>query len=124
MNTLAVLFTTMSIHYRLPPGVLSSICFVESGYDVTAVHHNDGDGDSLGVCQIKLKTARFMGFHGTAKDLMNPRNNIKYSAKYLAYQYKRYRSIERAVIAYNFGNARHLTTTNYQRTVFRKWRQK
>lgn len=113
---------TMSVHYGLPPGVLSSICFVESRYNVNAIHYDDGAGNSVGVCQIKLATARHMGFAGTEQQLMNPRMNIKYAAKYLAYQYKRYGSIERAVIAYNMGNARGLTTSKYQRKVFKTWR--
>lgn len=122
MNTLAALFMTMSVHYHLPPGLLSTICFVESKYDVNAVHYNDGVGNSVGVCQIKLSTARHMGFRGTEQQLMSPRNNIKYAAKYLRYQLNRYKSIERAVIAYNVGNARGLTTSKYQRTIFKKWR--
>lgn len=122
MVTLTALFMTMSTSYGLPAGLLSSICYVESRHKITAVHHDDGGADSLGVCQIKLKTAKAMGFHGTAKQLMIPRNNVKYAAKYLAYQINRYKSVSKAVIAYNRGNARGLTSSHYQRKVFNKWR--
>lgn len=123
MELISTLFITMSLKYGLPPNLLSSLCWVESNHKVTAINYADGDADSLGVCQIKLRTAREMGFQGTAKQLMNPKMNIKYAAKYLAWQYKRYGSISRAVVAYNRGNARGLTTSSYQRKVFSKWNE-
>jgi soluble lytic murein transglycosylase-like protein len=125
MNTLTALFMTMSLQYGLPPKLLSSICYIESTHNVHAVHHDDGGADSLGVCQIKLATAKGLGFKGTAKQLMDPKLNIKYAAKYLSHQIKRYNgSIEKAVIAYNKGNAKGLTTSKYQRKIFKQWRRK
>jgi hypothetical protein len=125
MNTLTLIFIAVSIQHKLPPGLLSSLCWVESKHVVTAIHHDDGDADSLGVCQVKLATAKDLGFKGTAKQLMNPSVNIQYSAKYLAKQLKRYKgNVAKAVISYNRGNARNLTTSKYQRTVFNKWRKK
>lgn len=123
-NVLIALFAAATSHYDLPPGLLNSICYVESEHNIHAVHKNDGVGDSLGACQIKLKTARFMGFKGTANDLMNPRNNVFYAAKYLKYQLKRYKSVDLAVIAYNRGNAKGLTTSRYQAKVFKHWLNK
>lgn len=123
MSTLSVLFLTMSIKYGLPPDLLSSLCWVESRHNISAVHHDDGGSDSLGICQIKHSTAEELGFKGTPKQLMEPRYNIKYAAIYLSKQIKRYNSIERGVIAYNRGNAKDLTTSRYQRRVFRKWRK-
>lgn len=124
MTTLTALFVTISSQVGLPPGLLSSLCYVESKHKINAIHHDDGDQDSLGVCQIKLTSARQMGFRGTAKQLMEPRYNVKYAARYLKYQISRYNnSITKGVIAYNLGNARGLTSTKYQRRVFRKWRQ-
>ena len=108
----------------LPPHLLSSICYVESHYKVTAVHHDDGDGDSLGVCQIKLKTARWLGYKGTKKNLMNPTINAYFAGKYLKHQIKRYKGdIKKAVISYNLGHAKGLTSTEYQRKVYKKWRR-
>jgi len=123
MTTLSALFISMSAYYGLPPGLLSSVCYVESKHNISALHKHDGNGDSIGVCQIKLKTARHMGFHGTEAQLMIPRNNVKYAAKYLSYQMKRYHNINKAIIAYNYGNAKSLTSTKYQRKVIKKWGQ-
>jgi soluble lytic murein transglycosylase-like protein len=62
-----------------------------------------------------------MGYRGTAKQLMNPKTNIKFAAKYLRYQMNRYQDVKRAVVAYNIGNARGLTGSHYQRKVFLVW---
>lgn len=115
-------FTIMSSQYNLPPGLLQSLCKIESNHKVEAISYNDGDGHSYGVCQIKHKTAKYIGFKGTPEELMEPQINIKYAATYLAYQMKRYKNnIPKAVIAYNKGNAKDLTSTRYQLKVFNVW---
>jgi soluble lytic murein transglycosylase-like protein len=119
--SILLMFLTISQQHHLPPHLLSSLCYIESKHDVAAIHHDDGGADSLGICQIKLQTAREMGYKGTKQQLMQPSTNIRYAAKYLRYQIRRYGSIERAVVAYNKGNARDLTTSRYQRKVFNKW---
>lgn len=118
-----LLFVAISSQNHLPPGLLNSLCYVESRHNPKAIHHDDGaGGDSLGVCQIKLKTAQEMGYKGTEKQLMQPSTNIRYAAKFLKFQLKRYdNNIAKAVIAYNKGNAKGLTTSKYQRKVFNKW---
>src|ERR1700692_3723359 len=98
---IAFLFILYSAQFNLPDGLLSSLCYVESGHNIEAVHLADGNGNSIGACQIKLKTARFMGFRGTEKQLMRPDVNIYYAAWYLRYQINRYRSVRKGVIAYN-----------------------
>ncbi len=123
MGTLSTIFIAMSLKYGLPPNLLSSLCYIESKHNVAAIHHDDGGADSLGVCQIKLSTAKELGFIGTAKDLMKPNYNVKYAAKYLSKQILRYNSVQKGVIAYNRGNAKNLTTSTYQRKVFSKWRK-
>ena len=101
--------------------MLESVCWVESKHKITAIHKNDGDSDSLGVCQIKLKTAKWLGFKGNSEELMDPENNIKYAGKYLAKQINRYKgNTKKAVIAYNRGNAKELTVSNYQVKVFKQ----
>lgn len=122
MPTLISLFASMSSYYSLPPNLLSSLCYIESAHNTKAINKNDGGSASLGVCQVKLATAKWLGFKGTAKQLMLPRNNVKYAAKFLHYQLKRYKNTERAVIAYNRGNSKNLTRTKYSAKVMNVWR--
>lgn len=118
---LSMLFFTVSIKFNLPLGLIDSICYVESRYDVAAIHHHDGKGDSIGICQIKLNTAKELGFKGGVKQLLNPETNIYYAAAYLKHQIVRYHSITKGVIAYNMGHAKYLTHTKYQVKVFKRW---
>lgn len=119
---LALLFAAASRNFGLPPNLLDSLCFVESSHRITAIHEDDGNSDSLGVCQIKFETAQWLGFEGTADDLMDPSVNIYYAAKFLSYQLKRYRGqTEKAVIAYNRGNAAGVTRTSYSVKVLKQW---
>lgn len=103
MNTLTILFLTVSQANNLPNGLLSSLCFVESGHNVAALHKMDGNSHSRGVCQIKRGVAKALGFKGTPQDLMKPEINVKYAGKLLAYQIKRCGSVEKGVLAYNSG---------------------
>jgi soluble lytic murein transglycosylase-like protein len=119
---LTLLFNTTSAEFKLPPNLLSSLCYIESTHNINAVHKDDGGGDSVGICQVKLKTAKWLGFKGTEKQLMYPKTNIYYAAKYLAYQKKRYGNITRAIVAYNIGNAKNLTRSKYSDKVIKQWR--
>lgn len=124
MGLLTLVFITTSIQLQLPPNLLESLCYVESTHNINAIHYNDGGTDSLGVCQIKLATAHQLGFKGTAKQLMEPHNNIHYAGKYLKRQITRYKSVERGVVAYNRGNAKNLTRSSYSDKVISHWTSK
>jgi soluble lytic murein transglycosylase-like protein len=124
MNPIAIntLFILVSAQFNLPSGLLSSVCFIESHHNPTAIHYHDGKGSSIGLCQIKLKTAQSLGFKGTEKQLMQVKNNIYYAGAYLHHQQIRYNGdITKAVIAYNIGHSGNLTTSRYQVRVFNKW---
>lgn len=126
-NTLALLFLAASNTYSIPANLLSAVCFVETGHKTNVIHHHDGSGDSLGVCQVKLATARLMGFKGSYNELMKPEINIDYSAKYLSYQLQRYNwDFGKAIAAYNSGshrvNDRGVTKNRaYVSSVIRAW---
>lgn len=106
-TTLSLLFTLSSSMFHLPDGMLSALCHVESQHNVIAVHHDDGKSASLGVCQVKLSTARFLGFPGSQHDLMDPYMNIHYAAKYLRRQLDRYGgNYSKGIAAYNAGSCR------------------
>lgn len=129
MNTLALyaLFVAATHTYDLPKGLLSSLCFVESNHKVHAYNQHDGRSPSYGVCQIKLGTAKYVGFKGSEKDLMKPRTNIMYAAKYLKKQLNRYHgNVRRAVAAYNAGTFKqdefgNIINHNYVKKVFIAW---
>lgn len=119
---LYLIFISSTKSTGLPIGLIESVCWVESKYQVDAVHKNDGRSDSFGVCQIKPIAAKQVGFKGSAKDLMKPEVNIKYAAKYLKYNIERYNgNITKGLIAYNRGNARGLETTEYSKKVMEKF---
>jgi soluble lytic murein transglycosylase-like protein len=121
---LAALFLNVSAEFNLPQGLLESLCFIESSHNIKAIHKDDGNGNSVGICQVKLSTAKWLGFTGTEKDLMVPATNIYYAGKYLSKQRTRYSgSIDKAVIAYNIGHAGNLTNTIYSAKVFKQWRE-
>jgi len=98
------------------PALLSAVCWVESNHQPAAYAESDGGSPSLGLCQIKLGTARWLGFEGEASDLMEPNTNAYYAAKYLRRQYLRYGTWERAVSAYNCGYV--CNNTSYVNRVF------
>jgi soluble lytic murein transglycosylase-like protein len=126
---LLVLFAAVSQTFNLPQGLLASVCFVESSYDIEATNVDDGDGDSLGVCQVKVETARTLGFLGTAVQLKNPRVNSYYAGKYLHHQLRRYGgNLHKAVASYNSGtwriNAKGQTANQrYVNKVMKVWKE-
>lgn len=110
---------------EIPPELLSSVCMVESHHNINAIHKHDGQGNSVGICQIKLKTARWMGFQGTEYQLMDPEINIYFAGKYLKYNLLRYNGdVHKALSAYNRGNARKVSITTYSNKVVQEWRKR
>jgi len=124
MGHLTLYFLLTTAQYNLPPHLLNSLCYVESHHNIHAIHLEDGPEDSLGICQLHLSTARMMGFKGTKTQLMDPKTNIEYAGKYLSHQIARYHGDTiKAVISYNRGSTKGLTTTKYQLKVYREWRK-
>lgn len=88
--------------------LLSAICWVESRHNPKAVHHDDGGTDSIGLCQIKLATARWMGYRGSAKGLYDPRTNAHFAAQYVKYLLRRHSNCAiLAISAYNSGTPKY-----------------
>jgi soluble lytic murein transglycosylase-like protein len=84
--------------------LLLAICTVESGGN-NILKPNDGLTPTFGVCQIKAMAAKQVDFKGRESDLMEPRINIWYAARYLKYQLLRYHGdIYKAISAYNAGS--------------------
>ncbi len=123
MGYLNALFLSTTIQLHLPPNLLKALCYVETKHTITAIHIRDGNSDSLGICQIKLETAKSLGYKGTATQLMEPKTNIYYAGLYLKHQLERYKgNTTKAVIAYNQGHAGALTSSKYQIKVYKQWR--
>lgn len=121
--TLILLFTQVTAEFDLPPGLLASVCYTESRYNVRALNRYDGGSPSYGLCQIKYATAKEMGFEGSTLKLMEPSINAYYAGKYLQKQISRYNgNITKGVIAYNIGNAKNRIETQYSRKVLAHWR--
>lgn len=118
-----LLFSQISVLQGIPEGLLESICYKESNLNVKAINLFDGKTHSYGVCQVKLETAKFMGFKGDGKALQDPETNITYAAKYLKYQHRRYGSWIKAIGAYNRGSVK-ANCSNYSHGVLDIWMNK
>lgn len=81
--------------HGLPPGLLESLVEVESGLRVHAI---SGAG-AVGPGQLLPSTARLLG----VGDPFDSEENVEGSARYLADQLRRFRSIRLAIAAYNAG---------------------
>jgi len=63
------------------------------------------NGIHYGLMQLKLDTARMLGFRGKPNELLNWKLNLRYGSKYLNEKLRRYRSKSAALAAYNAGAA-------------------
>lgn len=91
--------------YGIEPALIAAMVSVESSADFDAEGDKDwrGRAQSFGLMQVKLTTAQQMGFTGSAEELKRPETNIDVGTRYLAYQYGIWKSIAKAVAAYNKG---------------------
>lgn len=77
-------YSTIISHYAssygVPTKLADAVVSIESNYNP----HRRGKAGEIGLMQIKLSTARMMGYSGSAKGLYDPETNIEYGMKYLA----------------------------------------
>lgn len=127
MNTLALLaiIANTELNLGLPPGLLQSICRVESGLNPHAVVEQDGRGKrgSYGLCQIQHRTANHIRTGVSVKELLEPTVNIRLAGEYLTYNYRNYGSWVGAAIAYNRGSWGGGCTNDYFRKVTTAWKE-
>lgn len=64
---------------NIPVGLAHAVVFSESSYKPSA----RGAAGEIGLMQLRLPTARMVGYSGSAKGLYDPETNIKYGMKYL-----------------------------------------
>jgi soluble lytic murein transglycosylase-like protein len=94
----------------IPVDVAIAVVKHESGFnpDVT------GLAGEIGLMQIKLSTARGMGYKGTAKELYQPATNIFWGMKYLGAARKLARGSECGMLSrYNGGHGTKRMITSY-----------
>ncbi|MGH6740694.1 MAG: transglycosylase SLT domain-containing protein [Bradyrhizobium sp.] len=69
---------------HVPEGLVHRVIQRESRYQPQLV----GRGGTIGLMQIKLATARGLGYAGDAEGLRDPNTNLTYGVKYLAGAYR------------------------------------
>jgi soluble lytic murein transglycosylase-like protein len=69
---------------NVPEALVHRVIIRESRYQPQLV----GRGGAIGLMQIKLATARSMGYTGDAAGLRDPNTNLTYAVKYLAGAYR------------------------------------
>ena len=68
----------------VPKSLVHRVITRESRYNPRLIGHCG----CLGLMQIKLGTARSLGYEGTAQGLLDPETNLTYGVKYLAGAYR------------------------------------
>jgi soluble lytic murein transglycosylase-like protein len=70
--------------YGVPVNLAKAVVKIESGFRPNI----RGKAGEIGLMQVKLSTARGMGYKGSAKGLYNPDTNVRYGMMYLAMAHK------------------------------------
>ena len=83
-HTYDALIATHAAANGVPEALVRRVIVRESRYQAGLVGH----GGTLGLMQIKLATARGLGYTGTADGLLDPNTNLTYAVKYLAGAYR------------------------------------
>jgi soluble lytic murein transglycosylase-like protein len=80
----------------VPEVLVHRVIVRESRYQPALV----GRGGTIGLMQIKLATARGLGYTGDAAGLRDPNTNLTYAVKYLAGAYRAANGDHRRAMAY------------------------
>ncbi len=82
----------------VPVSLVHRVILRESRYNPHAVH-----AGNYGMMQIRLQTARGMGYTGSAQGLLDPNTNLTYAVKYLAGAYRAAGGNQNRAVAYYAG---------------------
>jgi soluble lytic murein transglycosylase-like protein len=80
----------------VPVALVHRVIMRESRYNASLV----GRGGTIGLMQIKLATARGLGYTGSAEGLRDPDTNLNYAVKYLAGAYRAANGDHNRAVAY------------------------
>src|ERR1700756_4918926 len=84
---------------NVPEALVHRVIVRESRYQPQLV----GRGGAIGLMQIKLATARSLGYTGDAAGLRDPETNLTYAVKYLAGAYRAANGDHARAVAYYAG---------------------
>lgn len=94
-------------NFKIEPAVILSMIFVESkGLANLSRYLSDKSDYVYGLMQIRLSTAREIGFAGVPSDLLSPQINILWGVRYFAYLKNRFDGFLNAIASYNAGSPR------------------
>ncbi len=83
----------------VPVALVHRVIQRESGYNARLI-----DRGNYGLMQIRLGTARSLGYRGSAEGLLDPATNVAYAVRYLAGAYRAAGGNERrALVLYSRG---------------------
>ena len=97
--------TKISCRYHVDPRLVVSVIETESRFRRYAMRIEKDGNTSLGLMQVKVRTARWLGFRKPARTLYLPWINLFYGVRYLAMNIRRYRDVWDGVSAYNAGRS-------------------
>jgi Transglycosylase SLT domain len=80
----SAMVTRYASDYGVPATLADAVIRVESNYKPNM----RGRAGEIGLMQIKLGSARLVGYDGSAGELFDPDTNIKFGMKYLAMAYR------------------------------------
>lgn len=83
----------------VPEELVHRVIRRESKYNAGLV----GRGGTIGLMQIKLATARSLGYSGTAEGLRDPATNLTYGIRYLAGAYRTANGNHNRAVSYYAG---------------------
>lgn len=80
----STIINSYAASYGVPVALANAVISVESNYQPNTT----GRAGEIGLMQIKLETARGLGYTGTREALYNPDTNIRWGMQYLAGAHK------------------------------------
>jgi soluble lytic murein transglycosylase-like protein len=108
-GTISVIERINSQHFNLPKSLIYGTAKVESNFNCGAT----GKVGEIGAFQMKLQTARGVGYQGSRAGLYNCETNAYYSLKHLSIAYAKCGSILGAAKLHNAGLGASCSPSQY-----------
>lgn len=104
--------TAAAVVYGVAPSdrEVKAIIDIESSWNPTVT----GSANEIGLMQLKLSTAQWLGYSGSHADLYLPINNVRYGTYYLAYWKQRRMNQEQMASCYNAGHLEYTTDGKFK----------